>query len=71
SYDPYRVLLTRVKGSWGGTAVTQFDYAYNTVGQRRFMGISGSAYSDYGGLSLYRAYRYNDRGELTRTATYH
>ncbi|MDX2186226.1 MAG: RHS repeat-associated core domain-containing protein [Opitutaceae bacterium] len=69
TYDSKRALLTSVKSSWSTSIVTQFDYLYNTVGQRRYMAVSGTAFADYGGTT-HRAYRYNDRGELVRTAAY-
>lgn len=69
SFEAQRNLVTQVKGAWAGSAVAQFDYVYNTIGQRRYAQQSGSAFNSYGGAT-YRAYVYNNRGELESTAMY-
>lgn len=69
TFETLRNLVTQVKGSWAGAAVAQFDYVYNTIGQRRYAQQSGTAFSDYGSAT-YRAYSYNNRGEIESAAMY-
>jgi hypothetical protein len=73
-YESQRNLRTSVSSTWGSSVFTQFDYVYNSLGQRQSAKQSGSAYADYytGATynGVYNYYTYNNRGELQTTSMY-
>ena len=69
TYDTQRDLVLQAKATWAGTAITQFDYTYNSIGQRQTIQQSGTAFGAYGG-NVFRYNSYNSRGEMQTSAMY-
>ena len=76
-YETQRNLLTSIQNNWGTGAagvVTQFNYIYNSLGQRYYSVQSGSAFNDfYSGTaysSLFNYHTYDSYGQLTNRTMY-
>jgi RHS repeat-associated protein len=67
-YDPKRNLLTSIINTGSTGTVTQFNYTYNSLGQRVYSTQQGTAYADYwSGTtygSVYNAQTYDSYGQL-------
>jgi len=66
SYEPYRNLRTQIKNEYDTSVISQYDYAYDSMGRRTSVKNAGSAFSQ----SAFNSYNYNDRSELTGSSRY-
>jgi RHS repeat-associated protein len=73
-YETQRNLLTDITTSAAGSAATEFDYGYNSQGQRFFAQQSGGAYADqYSGTSynsVFNFYTYDGLGQVQSGTMY-
>jgi RHS repeat-associated protein len=73
AYETNRDLLNQFKTQFTISSVTttksQYDYTFNTLGQRVTAKQSGDAYADLGVPSFY-TYAYDSRGEVTAATGY-
>ncbi|MBM4309920.1 MAG: hypothetical protein FJ119_03090, partial [Deltaproteobacteria bacterium] len=66
AYEQQRNLRTHIKNEHTGSIISQYDYAYDSMGRRTSVQNSGSAFAQ----AAFNLYGYNSRSELTGSSRY-
>jgi len=66
TYEPKRDLKTRVRNSFSGSIISQYDYRYDLVGRRSTVEKSGMAF----GATSFTSWGYDERNQVTASNGY-
>jgi len=67
AYEPHRDVKTQVLNRAGARTISQYDYRYNSIGNRTSVVNTGEAFAGREGFNLYG---YNSRSEVTESKRY-
>jgi len=66
TYEPHRNLRTQIRNQHDTSIISQYDYAYDSMGRRTSVKNSGTAFAQ----AAFNLYGYNGRSELTGASRY-